>query len=113
MLDQITPLGPGVPVQEYVPTQSATNNLASNSSAAVDGGGGILGKVIDGVADIATSVLSNSVGGVPFAASGNFAELINLQIQAQQEMQTTSMISNVEHSKHESKMAAIRNMRVG
>lgn len=39
--------------------------------------------------------------------------LINQQVEAQKEMQLVTMISNLERSKHESKMSAIRNMRTG
>ena len=39
--------------------------------------------------------------------------LLQQQIQIQQVMQTVSMISNVERSRHETEMAPIRNMRVG
>lgn len=53
------------------------------------------------------------IGEVPTGATGSFAELINAQLQAQIEMQTTTLVSNIERSKHESKMAAIRNIRVG
>ena len=43
---------------------------------------------------------------------GSFAGLIEAQIQAQMELQTVSLVSNLERSKHETKMAAIRNIRV-
>ena len=42
-----------------------------------------------------------------------FIELINKQIQTQYEMQVVSFESNIEKSKHETQMAAIRNIRVG
>ena len=42
-----------------------------------------------------------------------FVELINKQIQTQYEMQIVSFESNIEKSKHETQMAAIRNIRVG
>lgn len=54
----------------------------------------------------------DDVGGVPGTATGDFADLIELQLEAQAEMQTTTMVSNIEKSKHESKMSAIRNIRV-
>ncbi len=52
------------------------------------------------------------VGGVDAAASGDFADLIGVQIEIQKELQTTTMVSNIEKSRHESKMSAIRNIRV-
>lgn len=42
-----------------------------------------------------------------------FVELINKQIQTQYEMQIVSFESNIEKSKHETQMAAVRNIRVG
>lgn len=62
--------------------------------------------------DVIGAVGNAFVGGVPTNASGNMADLINLQIQAQEQLQTTTMISNIERSKHESKMSALRNIRV-
>lgn len=64
------------------------------------------------IVDVAQNVATKAVGGVSTEATGSFADLIQLQIQAQEEMQTTSMVSNIEKSKHETKMAAIRNIRV-
>jgi len=52
------------------------------------------------------------IGGVPTSSTGDFADLIALQIEAQEKMQTTTMLSNIEKSKHESKMSALRNIRV-
>lgn len=40
-----------------------------------------------------------------------YADLINTQIEVQQQMQLVSMYSNIEKSKHETEMAAIRNIR--
>ena len=42
-----------------------------------------------------------------------YEALIREQMRVQEQMQNTSMISNIEKSKHESKMSAIRNIRVG
>ncbi len=58
----------------------------------------------------AGSTLANSIG----AATGinpEFAELIQLQIEAQKQMQLVSLVSNVEKSKHETNMVAIRNVK--
>lgn len=70
-----------------------------------------VGMFLD-VMDAVKSVGKAAIGGVDTFAGGDFASLINLQIETQKEMQTTSMVSNIEKSKHESKMAAIRNVRV-
>jgi len=64
------------------------------------------------VLEVASSVGGAVVGGVPNASLGDFGELISLQIEVQKELQSASMVSNVERSRHESKMAPIRNIRV-
>ncbi len=58
------------------------------------------------------SAAGEAIGGVSQSIGGDYGELISVQIAAQEEMQTTTMLSNIEKSKHESKMAAIRNIRV-
>ncbi|MCB0328774.1 MAG: hypothetical protein KDD70_03900 [Bdellovibrionales bacterium] len=66
-----------------------------------------------------SSILS-SVGGMVGAAATSgisgaieprYLALINKQIEMQEQMQLVSLTSNVEKSRHESKMAAIRNVR--
>lgn len=42
-----------------------------------------------------------------------YSDLLQKQIEVQQQMQIVSMESNIEKSKHETQMAAIRNVRVG
>lgn len=64
------------------------------------------------VVDLVSSVGEGVIGGIPTAATGDYASLIQLQLEAQREMQTTTMVSNIEKSKHESKMSAVRNIRV-
>lgn len=52
-----------------------------------------------------------------FAGGGSidpvYLDLINKQIEVQQQMQLVSFESNIEKSRHETQMAAIRNLRVG
>lgn len=84
--------------------QNLNRYLPEPSSSGV----GMFRDVLDGARSIATT----AVGGVSSAASGDFAALIDKQIESQKEMQTTTMVSNIEKSKHESKMSAIRNIRV-
>ena len=43
--------------------------------------------------------------------SPEYQELINKQIETQLEVQQVTLVSNVERSKHEAKMAPIRNVR--
>lgn len=71
-------------------------------------GVGVFSDVVGAVQSIA-----GEVGGVSLNATGSFAELIQAQLQAQMEMQTTSMVSNIERSKHETKMTPVRNIRLG
>lgn len=63
------------------------------------------------------SMLSSVAGaltGGTGALSGmdpSYVALLNKQIEAQVQMQLVSMESNIEKSKHETKMSAIRNLR--
>ena len=71
-------------------------------------GVGLFRDVMQAVKSLGTS----AVGGVQASIGGDYRELLELQIQAQRELQTTTMVSNIEKAKHESKMAALRNIRV-
>lgn len=62
------------------------------------------GRLMGGVANTATS----AVGIEP-----QYASLIQEQIHQQTQMQLVSLVSNVEKSKHETQMSAIRNVRAG
>ncbi|NBW41699.1 hypothetical protein EBR25_11960 [bacterium] len=64
------------------------------------------------------SGMSNLVGnGARAAISGTidpmYSSLMSEQIAMQQQMQLVSLHSNIEKSRHEAKMAAIRNVRAG
>ena len=64
-------------------------------------------------ASVLKSVGSGFVGGQSFGAiDPAYQDLINQQIQIQQQMQLVSLHSNIERSKHETQMAALRNLRV-
>ena len=63
------------------------------------------------IASTATSL--TGIGSGLVLGGGDITSLLNQQIQIQQVMQTVSMVSNVERSRHETEMAPIRNMRVG
>ena len=71
-------------------------------------GVGLFQDAVELIKDVGSTVADGS------AALGGASsyDLIQMQIQAQQEMQAVTMVSNIEKSKHESKMAAIRNVRV-
>lgn len=73
-------------------------------------GVGAFRDVVDAVTNVAGSVGTGLLAG---AGVGGFESLIMLQLQAQEQMQTTSMVSNIEKSKHETSMSPIRNIRVG
>ena len=60
----------------------------------------------------AASTLLDS-GAEVLGVGSEYNGLLQMQIEAQKELQIVSMISNVEKSKHETQMAAIRNIRVG
>lgn len=72
-------------------------------------GVGLFQDAVELVKDVGSAVVDNAAS----LGSASSYDLIQLQIQAQQEMQATTMVSNIEKSKHESKMSAIRNIRVG
>ena len=65
------------------------------------------------------STFGNVLQGIGSAVSGvgsglidpTYQSLINKQIEVQQQLQLVSMESNIERSRHESKMAAVRNLR--
>lgn len=64
----------------------------------------------------ALSTIGSAATGLPGGLSDVdplFGSLIKEQLEAQRQMQIVSFISNNEKSKHETQMAAIRNIRVG
>jgi hypothetical protein len=69
-----------------------------------------LGTVFGGFSSIASSLMGSTAEAL---VGADYSALIGAQLQAQKEMQVVSMVSNVEKSKHETQMAAIRNIRVG
>ncbi len=63
----------------------------------------------------ALSAVANSVSGATVfpGVDSQYAELLNKQMEVQQQMQLVSMFSNIEKSRHETQMAAVRNIRTG
>lgn len=99
---------------------SKIDGISQAASAFIDTGS--LGKFIPEPRSRAGFNLKSLVQGVGSLASGAtssmglnpiYTDLLQQQLQAQQEMQVVSMESNIEKSKHETQMAAIRNIRVG
>ena len=82
----------------HEPAGSGVGSFKDVWQTVINAGGALLSSVISGQA------------GKIFNNSGS--DLIAAQVEMQKEMQVTSMVSNIEKSKHESKMAAIRNIRV-
>ena len=65
-------------------------------------------NILSRVGAAVTGGASNLIGIDPA-----YRDLLMKQIEIQQQMQLVSMTSNIEKSKHETEMAAIRNIRVG
>jgi len=71
-----------------------------------------LGTAFGGLVSGAASAVGGLVGNVVGIEPG-YAALIAQQIHQQEQMQLVSLYSNIEKSKHETQMSAIRNVRVG
>ena len=100
--EQITGVAGGVslPSSEeinarYVPEPSTT-------------GTGLFADVVKKATDFAGNLAGLQSG----LSVGSFEQLIAEQLQVQLEMQQVSMISNIERSRHETKMTPLRNLRV-
>ena len=95
------------------------SQLASNESVqaytdqTATSGSGIFKELVDTVQSVGSTALDVTSSSYLDELSGSNAELIAAQVEIQKEMQITSMISNIEKSKHETKMTPIRNIRVG
>jgi len=72
-----------------------------------------LGKVFQSTLQNVAGIGGGLIGGVNGDVFGELKELLQLQVETQAKMQSISMLSNVERSRHESRMAAIRNVRTG
>jgi len=66
-------------------------------------------SLLSGVANIASSSLGISSGSL----SLEYQDLLQQQLETQRQMFLMSLYSNLEKSKHETQMAAVRNIRVG
>jgi ABC-type methionine transport system permease subunit len=60
--------------------------------------------------NVAGSAVSGAITG---GGLGEYAALLEMQREMQRELLTVTMLSNIERSKHEGKMAFARNIRVG
>jgi len=61
---------------------------------------------------VGSSISGDSSGSV-ISLDPGYQALLEKQIEVQEQLQLVSMESNIEKSKHESKMAAVRNFRAG
>lgn len=69
-----------------------------------------LGTTFQKVMDVAGAVVSKTAGIA--GVDGDYASLLQQQIELQHQMMQVTMISNVERTRHETSMASVRNMRV-
>ena len=60
---------------------------------------------------VARAVTTAATGVTVHSIDPEYKELLSTQMEFQKQMQLVSLTSNVEKSKHESRMAAIRNVR--
>jgi hypothetical protein len=67
------------------------------------------GQALKAAANLGGSILGDATTGV---VDREFMDLIDQQMEMQYEMQQVSMLSNIERSEHEAKMAPIRNIRL-
>lgn len=65
-------------------------------------------NILNGLGSVASSVLE-SAGGLNL----EYQALLQEQLETQRQMFLMSLYSNLEKSKHETQMAAVRNIRVG
>jgi len=73
-----------------------------------------LGSTFKTILDVGSGVFGGGMGGASTVGiSQEYRDLLVYQMQVQDQMQRVSMTSNIEKSKHETQMAAVRNLRVG
>ena len=70
-----------------------------------------ISNTFGGVLRSAASVASTATG-IAGGVGSEIYTLLDQQVEIQREMQTITMLSNIERSKHEMKMGPIRNMRI-
>ncbi len=66
------------------------------------------GSTFNNVLSAASGIASSVIGIDP-----QYQQLLQTQMHMQEQMQQVSLVSNIERSRHESKMAAVRNVRTG
>ncbi len=86
-------------------SQGAARYLPEPATSGV----GLFKDVMDTVGTVGQAALGTAVPGL--SDFGSFEEMLALQLDAQKEMQTITMVSNIERNKHETKMTPLRNIR--
>lgn len=89
-----------------------TSNLLSSIANVAQGTARFLPEPVSSTLGFASSMLGG--GGTQYVdVSPSYQALIDRQIQVQMEQQQVTFTSNIERSQHESRMAAVRNIRLG
>ena len=66
-------------------------------------------SLLKAVSALAGTVIAPAAGGL----NGDYQELLQEQLEVQRQMFLMTLYSNLEKSRHETQMAAVRNVRVG
>lgn len=69
-----------------------------------------LGTTFGKVMEVASAAVKSA--GAISGVDGDYAAILQQQMEMQRQMMTVSMISNVERTRHETNMVGVRNMRV-
>lgn len=89
---------------------SSAVGVLKNAARYIPTPGGQFANILKGISDVGQAALGGDVLG---GGTAELGELLQAQMETQMRMQSITMASNIEKSSHESKMAAIRNVRVG
>ena len=74
---------------------------------------GSFGNFMQGLIKTVTSAVKGGADSLLGQIDPKYQAFIEAQLHAQEQLQLVSLYSNIEKSKHETKMVAIRNVRVG
>jgi hypothetical protein len=106
--------------EKYMSVENISGQTAVSASTLPDTSSGGFGNdflaILKGVGSgLIGTVASSAIGGAVSSAVGGlpseYDSLLQLQRQMQLEQLTVTTISNVDRSRHESKMAAVRNIK--
>ena len=90
-----------------------TQSIVNTALTAAQEAARYLPEPIASGVDFATSFARARGNEMTVKLDPTYEKLINRQIEAQEQMQQASFLSNIERSKHEIAMAPIRNIRLG